>query len=119
MTRYGPDLGNLIYQTTLTIIVGYQAQLQARYDTHRLTRNAQQKATILDANFPGWSLDPFLVKLEGPKRDPNFVDPRNCIVLWARPPHHLRQLIWLIQRELQSIAPSEYVRAPPRRFLKF
>ncbi|ERF73733.1 hypothetical protein EPUS_00987 [Endocarpon pusillum Z07020] len=81
-------------------------QLQERYDLHRRTRNEQQKAKIVDENFPGWVLDEYLVKLDGPRRDPSFVDPRNCLVFWARPPQKVRNLVNVIQQKLQDVAPD-------------
>jgi hypothetical protein len=82
-------------------------QLQARYDLHRKTRNEQQKAKILGDGFSGWVLDEYLVKLDGPGRDPSFVDPRNCLVFWARPPQKVRNLVNVIQQKLQDAAPGK------------
>ncbi|KKK21136.1 hypothetical protein P175DRAFT_0473069 [Aspergillus ochraceoroseus IBT 24754] len=82
------------------------AQLQSRYENHRATRNAQQAANILAADFDGWSLDEILIRLEGPGKEEGFVDPRNCLVIWARPPSHVRELIGFVQSELKSVAPT-------------
>ncbi|KKZ66418.1 hypothetical protein EMCG_07846 [[Emmonsia] crescens] len=82
------------------------AQIQAHYSDHRSVRNSQQKAIILDSKFQGWSLDMTLAKLDGPARDPSFVDPRNCVALWARPPAPVRQLVEIIQTRLRDAAPS-------------
>lgn len=86
---------------------GEQKQLQERYDLHRRARNEQQKAKILDETFSGWVLDDYLVKLDGPQRDPDFVDPRNCLVLWARPPSKVRNLVEVIQQKLRHAAPGK------------
>lgn len=75
---------------------------------HRTARNAQQKAGILSDNFDGWKLDPVLTKLDGPAglRDPEFRDPRYCLVFWARPPPHVRSLIAQVQQKLKTVAPG-------------
>ncbi|KAJ5645996.1 RNA ligase/cyclic nucleotide phosphodiesterase [Penicillium lividum] len=80
--------------------------LQSRYQGHRVTRNEQQSAKILAESFPGWSLDNILSRLDGPGKEEGYVDPRNCLVIWARPPPHIRDLICYVQRELQEISPS-------------
>ncbi|KAK5084307.1 hypothetical protein LTR05_005383 [Lithohypha guttulata] len=84
------------------------ATIQARYHAHRTARNAQQKEKILSSDFDGWKLDPILTKLEGPEglRDPNFTDPRNCLVFWARPPQKVRSLIQLVQQKLKHVVPD-------------
>ncbi|KAL4863526.1 hypothetical protein BDV12DRAFT_26451 [Aspergillus spectabilis] len=82
------------------------AQLQSRYENHRVTRNNQQSAKILSESFPGWSLDEILARLDGPRKENGFVDPRNCLVIWARPSPQVRDLICFVQNELKSVAPS-------------
>lgn len=81
--------------------------MQARYEAHRVTRNSQQKAKILDPTFFGWVLDPYLRNLDGPLKDSSYKDPRNCLVFWARPPVKLRALIHDIQQKLLTIAPCQ------------
>ncbi|OOQ86214.1 60S ribosomal protein L42 [Penicillium brasilianum] len=88
------------------------AQLQSRYETHRTNRNAQQKAKILDKDFPGWSIDEILRRLDGPAREEGYIDPRNCLVIWARPPPHIRDLIAFVQSELKDAAPSLWTMPP-------
>lgn len=83
-----------------------QAQLQTRYGTHRSTRNGQQKAKLLSPDFSGLILDPILQRLMDPSIEPGFVDPRNCLVFWARPPSHIRSLVDQVQQKLLSLAPS-------------
>jgi len=83
-----------------------QRQIQERYEVHRTTRNQQQKEKILSPHFEGWVLDDVLTKLDGPRRDPHFVDPRNCLVFWARPPRKIRNLIEPIQQRLMNVAPG-------------
>ncbi|KAJ5640423.1 RNA ligase/cyclic nucleotide phosphodiesterase [Penicillium herquei] len=82
------------------------AQLQARYESHRVNRNKQQSTTILSESFPGWSLDEILKRLDGHEREDGFVDPRNCLVIWAKPPPHIRDMIAFVQNELKDVAPS-------------
>jgi hypothetical protein len=81
--------------------------MQARYATHRVTRNAQQKAKILAPDFEGLLIDPILQKLEDPTINPRYEDPRNSLVFWARPPGHIRSLVGRLQEELRKLAPSE------------
>ncbi|KAL2221509.1 RNA ligase/cyclic nucleotide phosphodiesterase [Thermoascus aurantiacus ATCC 26904] len=102
------------YQSLISACNDDPVQVQSAYETHRTTRTAQQKAKILDPNFSGWELDEILVKLHGPKPDPTFVDPRHCVVFWARPPLHVRELIAMIQREIQTVAPSLWFMPPER-----
>ncbi|WPH00150.1 Hypothetical protein R9X50_00297300 [Acrodontium crateriforme] len=85
------------------------AQIQARYDTHRINRNAQQKAKLLASDFAGVTIDEILAKLEDPARNPGFEDWRNCLVFWARPPKVVRELIAEIQRKLIDVAPNLWI----------
>jgi vesicle-fusing ATPase len=57
-----------------------QVQIQEKYQLHRTTRNAQQKAKMLDKSFQGVNIDPILLRLEDPNVEPGFKDPRNCFV---------------------------------------
>ncbi|KAL2830827.1 RNA ligase/cyclic nucleotide phosphodiesterase, partial [Aspergillus cavernicola] len=82
------------------------AQLQLSYENHRVTRNNQQRAKILAESFSGWSLDEVLMRLEDTRKDNGFVDPRNCLVIWARPSAQVRGLISFVQTELKRVAPS-------------
>ena len=79
-------------------------QIQQRYKTHREARNEQQKAKLLSTDFTGFSIDPVLDKL---LHDPSYVDPRNCLVFWARPPLRIRTLVSEIQHRLLSVAPCK------------
>jgi hypothetical protein len=84
-----------------------------------VTRNNQQSAKILAEDFPGWSLDEVLKRLDGPEKENGFIDPRNCLVIWARPSPQVRDLICFVQNELKSVAPGKstcmksYCREPP------
>ncbi|KAJ5178898.1 hypothetical protein N7492_002108 [Penicillium capsulatum] len=84
-------------------------KVQALYHTHRWTRNSQQKALVLDPAFSGWSLDDVLIKLEGPRRDPTYKDPRQNAIIWARPPESIQDLIAVIQQNLQDAVPSLWI----------
>ncbi|KAJ5669069.1 RNA ligase/cyclic nucleotide phosphodiesterase [Penicillium macrosclerotiorum] len=83
-------------------------QLQLRYENHRVSRNKQQSEKILAESFAGWTLDEILKRLDGPEREEGFVDPRNCLVIWARPPAPIRDLISWIQSELKDVAPCKW-----------
>lgn len=61
---------------------------------------------MLSAKFTKLNTDELLRKLEDPTIDPGFVDPRNCLVFWARPPEHVRALVGEIQTKLKNISPS-------------
>lgn len=80
--------------------------MQTRYSTHRTIRNGQQKEKLLSQDFSGLILDPILQRLEDPSIQPGFTDPRHCLVFWARPPSHIRELVGKVQQELLSLAPS-------------
>ncbi|KAJ6090474.1 RNA ligase/cyclic nucleotide phosphodiesterase [Penicillium sp. IBT 16267x] len=86
--------------------------LQLRYQGHRVTRNEQQGTKILADSFPGWSLDPILSQLDGPGKEDGYLDPRNCLVIWARPPPHIRDLTCFIQSELKEVSPSIWLMPP-------
>ena len=95
------------YDGLITATKGDPAQLQARYQLHRTTRNDQQKEKILGPDFDGWILDEHLVKLDGFQKDPSYVDPRHCLVFWARPPQKVRKLVQIIQQKLKDAAPGK------------
>jgi len=80
--------------------------IQERYATHRSTRNAQQKEKILGDDFKGWILDEHLVKLDGPRKEASYSDPRHCLVFWGRPPQKVKTLIDVIQSKLKDAAPD-------------
>jgi hypothetical protein len=82
-------------------------QIQALYSTHRIRRNEQQKEKFLSTDFQELVIDPFLLRLERPELEPGFRDPRNCLVLWARPPDHVVRLAAHLQNLLRKAAPSK------------
>lgn len=47
-----------------------------------------------------------MVKLDGPQKDSDFVDPRHCLVFWARPPQRVKNLVEIIQQKLKDAAPG-------------
>ncbi|MCJ1477900.1 transport between ER and Golgi ATPase protein [Lambiella insularis] len=81
-------------------------EIQDRYQTHRLTRNAQQRTRLLDPGFSGVSVDPVLARLLNPEEFSDFKDPRHCLVFWARPPESVKALISAIQHRLRATAPN-------------
>jgi len=84
-----------------------QAEIQSLYSDHRTTRNAQQRDKFLSSEFKELIIDPFLLRLEKPAIEPGFCDPRNCLVFWARPPHHILKLAAHLQELLKKAAPSK------------
>ncbi|CAL3967485.1 unnamed protein product [Diplocarpon coronariae] len=94
------------YEALLEACNNDPALLQARYATHRSTRNAQQREKLLSPGFAGLILDPILQRLTDPSIEPGYVDPRNCLVFWARPPAHICALVDQVQQKLLSLAPK-------------
>jgi vesicle-fusing ATPase len=62
---------------------------------------------MLHNDFAGVTIDPILLRLSDPTIEPEYVDPRHCFVIWARPPQRVRDLILRIQNELLAVAPSK------------
>ena len=83
--------------------------IQSRYALHRITRNSQQKAKMLDMSFNGVNIDQILLRLEDPTIEPGYTDPRHCLVFWARPTQKVKDLISQVQQELLTVAPSKSV----------
>jgi hypothetical protein len=84
-----------------------QVEIQARYETHRSNRGAQQKAKLTSPDFAGVTIDTILAKLEDQTIEPGFKDPRHCLVFWARPPPQVKAVIAEVQKRLKTVAPSE------------
>ncbi|MCJ1397909.1 transport between ER and Golgi ATPase protein [Xylographa trunciseda] len=82
------------------------AEIQKRYQAHRLARNQQQRAKLLAPDFSEVSIDPVLYQLENQGMFPDFRDPRHCLVFWARPTQSIKDLIQIIQQRLCSTAPN-------------
>ncbi|KAF2102035.1 hypothetical protein NA57DRAFT_73470 [Rhizodiscina lignyota] len=91
--------------------------IQARYASHRTTRNAQQKTKLLDPAFSGVLVDEILRRVHDPTVEPGYDDPRHCLTLWARPPERVRQLVDTVQQKLLAIAPNLWVMPPPNLHL--
>ncbi|KAK4126665.1 hypothetical protein N657DRAFT_640525 [Parathielavia appendiculata] len=98
--------GDNPYDALINACHGSAAEMQARYATHRATRNAQQRGNFLTPEFKGLSIDPILLRLENPDIEPGFKDPRNCLVFWARPPDHIVRLASHLQTLLAKAAPG-------------
>ncbi|KAI3393708.1 hypothetical protein diail_3803 [Diaporthe ilicicola] len=92
-------------------------EIQSLYSTHRVTRNGQQKERFLSSDFKEVLIDPFLLRLENTSIEPGFVDPRNCLVFWARPPEHIINLASKIQTLLKEAAPNIWLMPPHRMHL--
>ncbi|KAF2083781.1 hypothetical protein K490DRAFT_76311 [Saccharata proteae CBS 121410] len=94
------------YDVLLSAIGGDDARVQEHYSKHRVTRNEQQKAKFLDPSFAGVTPDPILQRLEDPTIEPGYVDPRHCLVFWARPTRAVKDLVARIQTELREVVPN-------------
>lgn len=76
------------------------AKLAAR---HRVSRNNHYEEVILSSDFPGIQIDEILTAR---LNNPDYLDPRNNMCLFAWPSKDLVDLISIIQKDLQIIAPS-------------
>ncbi|KAI5364293.1 putative cyclic phosphodiesterase [Septoria linicola] len=94
------------YHDLITSCKNDPAEIQKRYNNHRTNRNAQQKDKLLASDFPGVTIDQILAKLESPQQNPGYVDPRHCLVFWARPPARAKALIAETQQALKEVAPN-------------
>ncbi|KAJ5151069.1 uncharacterized protein N7482_010321 [Penicillium canariense] len=80
-------------------------KLQQAFEEHRSNRNAQFKEHILDLSFREWRFDEILHQvLEAQQGLTQYVDPRNNLSLWTRPPRHIRELIHDIQQMIAPLA---------------
>ncbi|KAL8392156.1 hypothetical protein RB595_002370 [Gaeumannomyces hyphopodioides] len=93
------------YNALIDACGGKPSEIQALYATHRKARNAQQKEKFLAAGFREVITDTILMRLEDPTLEPGFRDPRNSLVVWARPPEHVLKLMGHVQRMLKEVAP--------------
>ncbi|KAH3635426.1 hypothetical protein KXW67_006109 [Aspergillus fumigatus] len=97
---------------------GNPAKIQTQYEAHRSTRNAKSKAHLLTPDFPGWQVDEILKKLHVQTTIPShegqtpFIDHRNNLNFYARPPQHIKDLIAEIQNEIQSVVPNIWLTPP-------
>lgn len=63
---------------------------------------------LLSPEFAGLVTDNTLHKLVDPSIEPGFTDPRHCLVVWGRPPSHIRSLATEIQQKLLTLTPRKY-----------
>ncbi|KAF6817586.1 hypothetical protein CSOJ01_02296 [Colletotrichum sojae] len=94
-----------------------QAEIQELYHAHRTKRNGQQREKFLSSEFKELVIDPFLLRLENPRMEPGFRDPRNCLVFWARPPDHIVRLAAHLQALLKKVAPGIWLMPQHRMHL--
>lgn len=95
------------YEALIKLGHDQPAGIQSIYSIHRSKRNAQQREKFLASDYKELTIDPFLFRLENPKVEPGFRDPRNCLVFWARPPEHVIQLVSHLQMLLKQAAPGK------------
>lgn len=58
-------------------------------------------------------IDPILLRLEDPTIEPGFVDKRNCLVFWARPPEKVKSLVKECQEKLKDAVSSMLIALCP------
>ncbi|ORY07561.1 RNA ligase/cyclic nucleotide phosphodiesterase [Clohesyomyces aquaticus] len=97
------------YDALITACNDNPVQIQERYMAHRAARNAQQKAKMVDENFPGVTIDPILLRICEPNIEPGYTDPRHCLVFWGRPTQQIKDLIQSVQQELLAVAPNMWL----------
>ena len=93
-------------------------QIQKRYSSHRDARNEQQKAKLLSPDFTGFIIDPILDALLKKETNPGYVDPRNCLVFWGRPPKRIRDLVAIVQQRLLETDPGPSFPLPLLSYIK-
>ena len=89
-------------------------KIQQCYQIHREARNEQQKAKLLSPDFLGFTIDPVLEKLRNKEDHPDYIDPRNCLVFWGRPPARIRSLVDTLQQHLVDFASSTFLQSYKR-----
>ncbi|EME42188.1 hypothetical protein DOTSEDRAFT_73117 [Dothistroma septosporum NZE10] len=97
------------YQDLIESCKNESGQIQQRYSVHRTNRNSQQKTKLLAPDFPGVTIDTILAKLENPQDNPDYQDPRHCLVFWARPTLAVRNLIGMVQVKLKEVVPNLWI----------
>ncbi|KAJ5942894.1 Ribosomal protein L44e [Penicillium verrucosum] len=89
------------FQQLITHSENDPKQLQIAYEDHRSNRNALFRNQICQPGFCEWKEDEILSKvLDAEKGLTDFVDPRHNLAFWARPPRHIRDLVYKIQQEI-------------------
>ncbi|KAJ5121682.1 uncharacterized protein N7515_009643 [Penicillium bovifimosum] len=88
------------------------AIIQSEYEEYREDRKERQTDHIVSGSFHRWSLDKILMQLNGPKEEYRFLDPRNCLCIWARPSSQVHDLITFVQEKLKDLVPSLWLMPP-------
>ncbi|CAG8889648.1 unnamed protein product [Penicillium egyptiacum] len=102
------------FQQLITCSENDPKRLQVAYEDHRSNRNALFRDQICQPGFCEWKEDEILSKvLEAEKGLTDFVDPRNNLAFWARPPKHIRDLVYKIQREIGPLIGPGLWLVPP------
>ncbi|KAI1863200.1 uncharacterized protein JN550_009726 [Neoarthrinium moseri] len=82
------------------------ASIQNLCEAHRQKRNIDSRQKLLQHEFHGIQADQVLANLIS---DPEYVDIRNNLCVWARPTQALIELVDFIQGELQMMAPGLWI----------
>ena len=93
-----------IIDNVLAEAQGDPAQIRKFCEDQRRNRNGKHEELLLQPEFPGMRPDEILASL---LENPAYIDPRNNLCVWARPPTAVSNLILKVQQELQTIAPSK------------
>ncbi|KAJ1543710.1 Ureidoglycolate lyase [Cladochytrium tenue] len=96
-------------QLEASVTQSQQRHLQSLYHAHRTGRNAKQRELFLAPDYAGVAVDGALADLLN-----GIPDPRNCLVVWARPPDHIVRLAVHLQKCLKKAAPNLWLMPPHR-----
>ncbi|KAI0033947.1 60S ribosomal protein L44 [Vararia minispora EC-137] len=80
-------------------------RIQTFYEQHCSDRNRQQRDIMMSPTFSGLATDDILKQIIDPAIDPPFIDTRNAIALWTRPPQGVRDIVDAIQQKLSVLCP--------------
>ncbi|KAJ5187129.1 Ribosomal protein L44e [Penicillium cf. viridicatum] len=110
----GHVTGDNQFQQLITRSENDPKQLQIAYEDHRSNRNALFRNHICQPGFCEWKEDQILSKvLEAEKGLTDFVDLRHNLAFWARPPQHIRNLVYKIQQEIGPLIGPDLWLVPP------
>ncbi|OQE41870.1 hypothetical protein PENCOP_c004G07558 [Penicillium coprophilum] len=102
------------FQQLITRCENDPTQLQIAYETHRSNRNASFRNKICQPGFFEWKEDEVLSKvLEAKAGSTDFVDSRHNLAFWARPPQHIRDLVYKIQQDIEPLIGPGLWLVPP------
>ncbi|KAF9249541.1 hypothetical protein DTO013E5_4184 [Penicillium roqueforti] len=102
------------FQQLITVSENDPKRLQLAYEVHRSNRNALFRSQICQKGFCEWNEDDILSKvLEAEKGLTDYVDPRHNLAFWARPPQHIRDLVYKIQQEIGTLIGPGLWLVPP------